>query len=190
MMFKLTDVLINNDVEKIESLMDMGVIPDLRIDQGTPSHDKNLFDHTLHVVQNVPANPVMKIAALFHDCGKPSTKEWNEEKGKFTYYDHDKVGAEITMHYMGMLGINYRDASAITTLVYYHMRPLHYFNQPFKAKGLRRLVRNVEANGATMDQLLSLNRADILAHSKRVIDRNLPLHHDLRQKIDDVLAVA
>jgi putative nucleotidyltransferase with HDIG domain len=182
--FKVTDVLINQDLDVIDRLMDLGVLPDLRIDQGTPNHDKGLLDHTMSVVSNVSVDPVMKMAAFFHDCGKPSTKAFDSDKGKCTYYSHDEVGAEIALEYLSMMGVPYRDIVPIVTLVRYHMRPLHYFNQPFGSKGLRRLVRKVEEGGATMSQLMELNHADIKAHSKMVIDKNLPMHYDLRRQID------
>lgn len=187
-MFKLSDILINEDLNRVISLMDMGVVPDLRIDQGTPNHDKDLLSHTIEVVRNVPVDPIMKVAAFFHDCGKPFTKEWSDEKNRATYLGHDEVGAELTMEYMGMLGVDFRSASTVSTLVKFHMRPLNHFNNPFGSKGLRRLVRKVEEGGATMDQLLALNKADILAHSKEVIERNLPMHQELTRKIESLRA--
>lgn len=190
MQFKIVDLLIHQDVERLAQLMDVGVLPDLRMgDQGNPHHDKGLLEHTMAVVENVSVDPVMKLAAFFHDSGKPSSKAYDEGKDKFVYNGHDQIGASVTREHLGGIGVPESDIEVIVTLVSLHMRPLNHFNQPFGQKGLKRLMRSLDEGGATVDQLMELNRADILAHSSEVIERNMPMHEDLRNTLTG-LAVA
>ena len=42
-----------------------------------------------------PADPILRIAALLHDVGKPRTRAWSDKTKDYTFYDHERVGAEI-----------------------------------------------------------------------------------------------
>jgi len=54
------------------------IIPDLDSLEGTEEEDatdsKNVWTHTLQVMDNTPKNLTTRLAALFHDVGKPATK--------------------------------------------------------------------------------------------------------------------
>ncbi len=39
--------------------------------------------------------PLLKMAALYHDIGKPSTRAIDESSGRITFYGHDGEGAVI-----------------------------------------------------------------------------------------------
>ena len=41
------------------------------------------------------ADPILRIAALLHDVGKPKTRAWSDKTKDWTFYAHDRVGAEI-----------------------------------------------------------------------------------------------
>ncbi len=60
-----------------------------------PHHEKELYFHTLCVLDNVPPILNLRLAALFHDIGKPYTQTLDNE-GIGHYYNHDKIGGEIT----------------------------------------------------------------------------------------------
>lgn len=74
-------------------------IPEIRpmfdLDQKNDYHIYDVWEHTLHVVENIPAEPVLRLAAFFHDIGKPETMTVTDEDwGHF--YGHEAAGAEIT----------------------------------------------------------------------------------------------
>ncbi len=81
------------------------VIPEIRpmfdLDQKNTYHSYDVWEHTLHVLDSIPAEPLPRLAAFFHDIGKPSTMtivpndspdfpEWGH------FYGHEPAGAEIT----------------------------------------------------------------------------------------------
>src|SRR3712207_801724 len=63
--------------------------------QNSPYHCYDLWEHTLHVVQSVPNDLILRLAAIFHDIGKPLTKTVDEKTGYYHFYGHEKKGAEI-----------------------------------------------------------------------------------------------
>ena len=74
-------------------------IPEIRpmfdLDQKNNYHIYNVWEHTLHVVDHSPRQTKQRLAAFFHDIGKPSTMTVTDEDwGHF--YGHEAAGAEIT----------------------------------------------------------------------------------------------
>lgn len=74
------------------------VLPELALQEGyeqnSPYHDRDLFEHTLAVVEAVePADLDMRWAALLHDVGKPYVRA--ERPGRSTYVHHELLSAEI-----------------------------------------------------------------------------------------------
>ena len=42
-----------------------------------------------------PKDPVLRIAGLFHDVGKPRSRAFSAKTNDYTFYDHDRIGAEM-----------------------------------------------------------------------------------------------
>lgn len=86
----------------LDILMQTGVmvyiIPELTLqnnyNQNNPHHNLELWEHTLTVVDAVPADINMAWAALLHDIGKPFMRDDTREYSR--YIKHDMVSAEIT----------------------------------------------------------------------------------------------
>jgi len=84
------------------------VLPDLSALEGTEEEgandSKNVWSHTLQVVDNSPKNLVVRLAALFHDMGKPATKSRTysvscpkcSEKVEYTYKTQPNIGIVCT----------------------------------------------------------------------------------------------
>ena len=47
--------------------------------QHNPHHDKDVWDHTIAVIESITPEPVLRWAALLHDIGKPSCFSLAEE---------------------------------------------------------------------------------------------------------------
>jgi putative nucleotidyltransferase with HDIG domain len=73
------------------------VLPELQLqvgyDQNSPWHARPLFEHTIGVVEAVPADLTLRWAALLHDIGKPYARV--EKPGRSTYVMHERIGAEM-----------------------------------------------------------------------------------------------
>lgn len=68
--------------------------PMVGFDQRSPHHAYDIFTHTAHVVENVPAESALRWAALLHDVGKVPCFT-TDATGRGHFYGHAKVGAEL-----------------------------------------------------------------------------------------------
>lgn len=62
--------------------------------QHSPYHKYDVWEHTLHVIEKVPARPSLRLAALFHDLGKPSCFTL-DHSGIGHFYGHADIGAQL-----------------------------------------------------------------------------------------------
>ena len=93
--------------------------PMFDLDQQNDYHCYDVWQHTLHAVENAEDNEVVKIAAFFHDIGKPGCKTVTDD-GWGHFYGHELAGAEITDRVMRRLRFDNRTRETVTELIYYH----------------------------------------------------------------------
>ncbi|HXN78365.1 MAG TPA: HD domain-containing protein, partial [Candidatus Dormibacteraeota bacterium] len=117
-------------------------------------HTHDVFGHTLLTVERVPPDLVLRLAALFHDVGKPSTAT---PDGAFT--GHEIEGAELARLALERLRFSQKDIETIVKLVRLHLRPVYYSSE-WSDGAVRRLARDA---GSLLDRLMALARADIAA---------------------------
>jgi poly(A) polymerase len=117
-------------------------------------HTHDVFGHTLLTVERVAPDLVLRLAALFHDVGKPSTAT---PDGAFT--GHEIVGANMTRAALERLRFAQRDVDAVVKLVGLHLRPVYYRSE-WTDGAVRRLARDA---GNELDRLMALARADVAA---------------------------
>lgn len=107
-------------------------------------HIYDVWEHTLRVAQHAADKDWpfhVRLAALFHDIGKPRTREWSKEKNDWTFYGHDVVGAKMTRKIMERLKFPRELSETVERLVRYHM----FFSDIDKItlSAVRRIIRNV-----------------------------------------------
>ena len=117
-------------------------------------HTHDVYGHTLLTVERVPREFVARLAALFHDVGKPSTAT---PDGAFT--GHDVVGAELAKSALERLRFAQKEVEAVAKLVRLHLRPVYYSSE-WTDGAVRRLTR--DANDL-IQPLMALARADVAA---------------------------
>ena len=133
------------------------ILPELAACKGVPQtgyHTHDVFGHTLLAVEATPPVLLTRLAALFHDVGKPPTA-----KGDGTFIGHDEVGAEMAKAALERLRFSQREADAVSRLVRLHLRPVFYRSE-WTDGAVRRLARDA---GPLLDRLMALARADIAA---------------------------
>lgn len=86
------------------------------IDFRTKKASKNLWEHTLQVVDQTPPSAILRWAALFHDVGKPVVVK---EDGKVTFYGHEAVGAKIWEKVAKRLKVDFRFFVLVATVILY-----------------------------------------------------------------------
>ncbi|TMC36809.1 MAG: HD domain-containing protein [Chloroflexi bacterium] len=133
------------------------VLPELAACKGvaqTGYHTHDVFGHTLLAVEGTPPDLLTRLAALFHDVGKPRTA-----KGDGTFIGHEEVGAEMARGALERLRFSQREIEVVTRLVRLHLRPVFYRSE-WTDGAVRRLARDA---GPHLDRLMALARADIAA---------------------------
>lgn len=153
-----------------------GIIPEIAnlatvIDQNSKGGaNSNVLEHTLKCMELYPQNGfhydwLGTIAMLFHDIGKLYTAEYFN--GRWTYFQHHRVGAKVTRKILRRLGFDLQDADLICHLVDHHMR--FHFMMTDQA------IRKFSALNET-ERLIAMARADILSRD----DSFTSFNHNLK----------
>ncbi|MEO8267986.1 MAG: CCA tRNA nucleotidyltransferase [Ilumatobacteraceae bacterium] len=144
-------------------------LPSMRLEQDPIHRHKDVLTHTLAVVENVrrDAHPDFdfrrtRLAALFHDIGKPQTRGYQQGKG-VTFHHHDAVGARMTRKRLTALRYSNDDTEAITELVALHLR-FHTYQMGWTDSAVRRYVRDA---GPLLAELNVLTRCDCTTRNER-----------------------
>jgi poly(A) polymerase len=111
-----------------------------------------------------PKTVLLKLAALFHDVGKPAVQERRSNPERYTFYYHEKVGLEIFSQVAARLRCSQAEIKTVTTLIQMHMRPFLLL-PAFRERELsfRALGRLVRAARPELAGLFVLAMADSLA---------------------------
>ena len=94
--------------------------PQLGFDQKNPHHEHDIFTHTALVVERSPKDPVMRMAALLHDLGKPATFSL-DDRGVGHFYGHAAVGAKMAEEILRRLKASNALREEVTWLIAHHM---------------------------------------------------------------------
>jgi tRNA nucleotidyltransferase (CCA-adding enzyme) len=100
-------------------------------------------------------DPILRIAALLHDVGKPRTRAFSDKTQDWTFYDHDKVGAEIAFPIATRLRFSNDERDRIVALVRHHL--FHY--DGWSDQAVRRWIKRVGPE--RIEDLYRLNEADL-----------------------------
>jgi len=115
-------------------------------------------------VQTRPKAALLKLAALFHDAGKPQVQARRSDPERYTFYYHEKVGLEIFGRVAARLRCSQAETKTVTSLIQMHMRPFLLL-PAFRERELsfRALGRLVRAARPELPGLFALAMADSLA---------------------------
>jgi poly(A) polymerase len=130
-------------------------LPGLALEQDPIHRHKDVLAHTIAVVENTSPDRILRLAALFHDVGKPKTRSFGT-KGKVSFHHHEVVGARMTRDRMQALRYPTDEVEAVTTLVELHLR-FHTYKMGWTDSAVRRYVRDA---GPLLDRLNELTRCD------------------------------
>ena len=133
----------------------------LRLEQDPVHQHKDVLAHTIAVVAKTSADEVLRLAALFHDVGKPATREFTE--GGVSFHHHEVVGARMTRRRMRELRYPKDTIKDVSQLVFLHMRP-HTFKMGWTDSAVRRYVRDA---GELLPLLNELVRCDVTTRSRK-----------------------
>lgn len=174
-------------VEALESLVGSGLlgefipeIPALAVEQDPIHRHKDVLAHTIAVVGKVSPMLRLRLAALFHDIGKPATREFGA--GGVSFHHHEVVGARMTRKRMQALRYPKDEIKDVSQLVFLHMRP-HTYKMGWTDSAVRRYVRDA---GPLVQDLNELVRCDVTTRNQRrarTISKRLD---ELEERIEDL----
>ena len=165
-------------------------LPAMRLEHDPIHRHKDVLTHTIAVVENVrpphehdgDASPfdfrLTRLAALFHDVGKPRTRGYLEGKGT-TFHHHDAVGARMTRKRMSALRYSNDDIAAVTELVALHLR-FHTYSMGWSDSAVRRYVRDA---GDLLRELNVLTRCDCTTRNAKKAARLSRRMDELEERI-------
>ncbi|MFV0315533.1 MAG: CCA tRNA nucleotidyltransferase [Microthrixaceae bacterium] len=136
-------------------------LPAMRVEQDPIHRHKDVLTHTIAVVRQSPVDLRVRLAALFHDIGKPRTRSIGDNGVSF--HHHEVVGARMTRKRMKALRFSNEMVDDVERLVYLHLR-MHTYQLGWTDSAVRRFVRDA---GPLLGELLALTRADCTTRNKR-----------------------
>ncbi len=165
-------------------------LPQMKLEQDPIHRHKDVLAHTIAVVENVrpDAKPdfdfrLTRLAALFHDVGKPKTRGYRKGKG-VTFHHHDVVGARMTRERMQALRYSNDDVAAVTELVDLHLR-FHTYKMGWTDSAVRRYVRDA---GDHLAELNVLTRCDCTTRNERKAAELAARMDELERRIVELAA--
>jgi len=148
-------------------------LPALAVEQDPIHRHKDVLAHTLAVVDKTSPDRLLRLAALFHDIGKPATRSIGP--GGVNFHHHEVVGARMTRERMTALRYPKDDIETVARLVELHLR-FHTYRLGWTDKAVRRYVRDA---GPLLDRLNELTRCDCTT-------RNVAKAKGLARRMDEL----
>lgn len=153
------------------------------------AHKYNVFEHLLHACQHAADKNFtfhVKLAALFHDIGKPRTRRPGTKKA-WTFYGHEVIGARMAQKIMDRMKFSKADTELVVKLVRYHM----FFSdtEQITLSAVRRMIANVSRENIW--DLMNIRECDRVGMAKTEAPYRLRKYHAMiEQALRDPISVS
>ncbi len=155
------------------------IIPELEEGIGCDqkgAHIYDVFEHLLHALQHAADKgfPLpIRLAALFHDIGKPATRRYEPKKDKYTFFGHEVVGARMTKKILERLRVSRETSDLVVSLVRNHM----FFSdtEQITLSAVRRIIQKVKPEHIW--QLMEVRECDRVGMKKAEAPYRLRKYH-------------
>lgn len=148
-------------------------------------HSFDVLDHLYYTVDGVPAdNIIVRLAALFHDIGKPLVRD-QKPSGEYTFYQHEKKSAEICGLILNRLRFPKETNTRVCELIKHHM---FFYEDSWTDAAVRRFLVRIgyNSNPMILDNLFLLRRADVYGMSRKIPPPHLLI--PMQNRIEHILA--
>ena len=152
-------------------------IGSLELEQDPIHRHKDVLAHTIAVVCRTRPDRLLRLAALFHDIGKPKTRAYGD--GGVSFHHHEVVGARMTRRRMTALRYSTEDIDEVVKLVELHLR-FHTYRMGWTDSALRRYARDA---GSLVEKLNELTRADCTTRNERKVKELSDAMDDLERRL-------
>jgi tRNA nucleotidyltransferase (CCA-adding enzyme) len=119
-------------------------------------HRYDVWDHALACVDASAGDPILRLSALLHDVGKPKSRAFSDKTQDFTFYDHERMGAEIVEPLLTRLRFSTEERVRIAHLVRHH---LVCYAPDWTDAAVRRWIQRIGRD--RLEDLYALNEADL-----------------------------
>ncbi len=122
------------------------IFPELAIGKGVDQkrpgrhHTSDVFTHNIESLHHTTStDPVVRLATLLHDVGKPYVKNTDSD-GHVIFYNHEVKGAQIASTIADRLRLSKKQKEKIVTLIRWHMFTV---DENITDSAVRRFIRRV-----------------------------------------------
>ncbi len=159
------------------------IVPELIETRGVEQaghHTKDVWNHCLDSMANCPSpDPIIRMATLLHDVGKPRSKR-NRGKGKeITFYNHEVIGARMVKDIARRFKMSKKDLDLLWLLVRWHM---FAYDPKMTDKAIRRFIKRVGLEN--INKMMMLRIGDRIGGGSKATSWRL---RELQQRIGEVL---
>jgi tRNA nucleotidyltransferase (CCA-adding enzyme) len=144
-------------------------------------HAFTVWGHAMACVDACAGDAVLRISALLHDIGKPRSRAFSDKTQDYTFYDHERIGAEIVEPVLARMRFSNDDKQRIVRLVRHHL--ICY--DDWSDTAVRRWMRRVGPD--LLEDLYTLNEADVRGKG-RDCSRDLETLALLKAHVEKVVA--
>jgi len=169
---ELCKILMSDNPSKgIRLLQETGllqyIIPELcecvGFEQHNIHHDKDVFEHTLSVLDNTPKILNVRLGALLHDIGKPKSFTL-DDSNEGHFIGHHIEGEKVAEDILIRLKFDNKTINTVKILVRYHMDRY----DKIRTTNIKKFINRVGVDN--LNNLFELQIADILGSAKEYQD--------------------
>jgi len=154
----------------------------LKLEQDPVHKHKDVFLHTLAVLEQAPEEEELRLAALLHDIGKPRTRRI--EPSGVSFHHHEVVGARMAADRLRALRYPTRTVAAVAELISLHHR-FHTYSLGWSDSAVRRYARDA---GPLLADLNELVRADCTTRNRAKAAKLAARMDELEKRIAELAA--
>ena len=185
---EMVKLLISPHPERICTAWELGItaviLPEfdamMQQQQHTRYHRYGVGVHTVQVILHTPAEKVLRLAALFHDVGKPDAHTQNE-KGEDSFKGHAAISARMARERMRDWKFDNATIDQVVLLVQYHDARI----EPEKRQ-IRRLLSKIGT--AAFPDLMQLQKADAEGKAEAFLQSSLERIAQVEQLAQEILS--
>ncbi len=152
--------------------------PTFSLQQENPYHHLTVYEHTVETVSAVPAEPVLRLAMLFHDLGKPACYT-RDSHGIDHFRGHPAISTAIAEQIMTRLRLDKTTVSAVCRLVLHHDDTLSMTDS-----ALKRLLHRFGVQDT--HRLVAIQKADVIGQHPDKLDR-LSFLASIDKRLDELV---
>lgn len=154
------------------------------------AHIYDVYEHLMHALQHAADRGLpleIRLAALFHDIGKPATRRYDKTKDKYTFFGHEVVGARMTKKILDRLRVSHETADLVVKLVRNHM----FFSdtEQITLSAVRRVIQRVGVENIWL--LMQVRECDRVGMKKAEAPYRLRKYHAMvEEALHDPISVS